>query len=189
MPKTIAGTLAALALVTLLAACRTQPPLPVLGEIPEFHLVAQDGRTFDRSTLDGNIWVADFIFTSCRGPCPLMTNRMRRIQKAVAEYPDVRLVSFSIDPETDTPPVMAEYARRYQADTSRWFFLTGDKPVLDRLGRDDFKLQSIDGTLNHSTRFVLLDRRSRIRAYYSSEEEGAIDRLLADLRRLRKEKS
>lgn len=180
---------AALPLVAILAGCRDKPALPVYGEAPAFRLTAQDGREFHRSALDGNVWVADFIFTSCRGPCPLMSNRMRRVQSAVAGFPDVRLVSFTIDPETDTPPVLAEYAKRYRADPSRWFFLTGERETLDSLGRDHFKLQSMDGTLNHSTRFILLDRRSRIRGYYASEEEGAIDRLLVDLRRLRGEQS
>lgn len=179
---------AAFLAIAVLAGCRNVPELPVYGEVPAFQLTAQDGREFDRSALDGNVWVADFIFTSCRGPCPLMSNRMRRVQSAVSGFPDVRLVSFTIDPETDTPPVLAEYAKRYQADPARWFFLTGEQKLLDGLGRDHFKLQSIDGALNHSTRFVLLDRRSRIRGYYSSEEEGAIDRLLVDLRRLRGEK-
>jgi protein SCO1 len=188
MPKIDIRIPLALAFLTL-AACRTEEPLPVLGEAPGFRLLSQDGNGFERASLDGNVWVANFIFTSCQGPCPVMSNRMRRIQTAVADYPDVRLVSFTIDPETDTPPVLAEYAQRYQADPSRWFFLTGDKPVLESLGRDHFKLHTIDETLSHSTRFVLLDRQSRIRGYYSSEEAGSMDRLLADLRRLREEKS
>lgn len=170
-----------------LAACRSEAPLPVLGEVPDFQFTAQDGREFNRASLDGNLWVADFIFTNCHGPCPLMSSRMSRLQKAVAEYPDVRLVSFTIDPDRDTPEVLASYAQRYQADPKRWFFLTGDKWELDSLGRDHFKLHMIDESLSHSTRFVLLDRKSRIRGYYSSEEAGVIDRLVTDIRRLRRE--
>ncbi len=179
---------AALPLI-FLSACRSEPPLPVLGEVPAFQFIAQDGREFHRASLDGNLWVADFIFTNCRGPCPLMSSRMRRLQSAVAEYADVRLVSFTIDPDNDTPEVLAEYARRYQADPQRWFFLTGDKWALDSLGRDHFKLHTIDENMAHSTRFVLLDRQSRIRGYYSSEEGDVIDRLVADIRRLRRERA
>ncbi len=174
-------------LLAFLAACRSEPPLAVLGEVPSFRFTAQDGRQFDRAALDGNLWVADFIFTRCHGPCPLMSAKMSRLQKAVADYPDVRLVSFTIDPDHDTPKVLAEYASRYRADPARWVFLTGDKWALDSLGRDHFKVHSIDGSMVHSTRFVLLDRRSRIRGYYSSEDEGVIERLAADIRRLRRE--
>lgn len=185
MPK---YTLLLTALV-FLAGCRNEPPLPVLGEVPPFQFTDQDGRQFRRASLDGNLWVADFIFTNCHGPCPLMTTKMRRLQDAVAKYPDVRLVSFTIDPDNDTPAVLASYAQRYRADTARWFFLTGDKWELDNLGRDHFKLHTLDASMAHSTRFVLLDRRSRIRGYYSSEEDGMLDRLLADIRRLRQEPS
>jgi protein SCO1 len=178
-----------LALAGGLAGCRREPPLPVYGEVPSFTLTAQSGEPFTRQTLDGNIWVADFFFTTCQGPCPMMSHKMRRVQDAVAAFPDVRLVSFSVDPARDTPVVLAGYARRCHAAPGRWFFLTGDATTLDRLGHDAFKLQNVDGSLNHSTRFVLLDRRSRIRGYYISGEDGAMDRLLADLRRLRKERS
>lgn len=173
----------------LLAGCAKAPPLPVYGEVPRFDLVAQDGRAFDRALLDGRIWVADFIFTTCAGPCPLMSRKMRELQDALSQQPDVRLVSFTIDPKRDTPEVLAEYGRRYKADPARWFFLTGDEAVLHSLGRDAFKLHNVDGTLVHSTRFVLLDGRGRIRGYYGTEGEDPVPRVLADIRRLRGEKS
>lgn len=171
----------------LATGCRREPPLPVFGEVPSFVLTSQTGEPFDRASLDGKVWVADFFFTSCMGPCPMMSSKMRRIQDAVAAYPDVRLVSFSVDPENDTPAVLAGYAKRYRAAPGRWFFLTGDRATLDRLGLDTFKLQSVDGSRNHSTRFELVDRRGRIRGTYISGEEDATARLLADLQRLRKE--
>jgi protein SCO1/2 len=176
-----------LVVAALGAACGTGSRLPEYGQVPDFQLVAQNGDTFGRGSLDGNVWVADFIFTTCPGPCPLMSTKMSRIQKAVAQYPDVRLVSFTVDPQHDTPPVLADYARRYQADPTRWFFLTGEPSALNKLGMHAFHLQSIDGSMNHSTRFVLLDRRSRIRGYYESGEDGSLDKLLSDIARLRKE--
>ena len=162
--------------------------MPVLGTVPDFQLTDQAGQTISRASLDGKIWVADFFFTSCQGPCPLMSHKMRGVQDAVAAYPDVRLVSFTVDPARDTPAVLAGYAKRYRANPGRWFFLTGQTATLNTLGRDAFKLQTVDGSLTHSTRFVLLDRHSRIRAYYLSSEEDAVPRLLADLKRLRQEK-
>jgi len=172
-----------------LAGCRREPPLPIYGAVPPFSLTAQNGRPFARTALDGQVWVADFIFTTCRGPCPLMSYKMRRLQDVAARYPDVRLVSFTVDPAHDTPAVLAEYAGRYRADPARWFFLTGQPAALDALGRGAFKLQSVDGSLIHSTRFVLVDRRSQIRGYYDSAEDGFLERIAADIAHLREEGS
>jgi protein SCO1/2 len=172
-------------LLLALAGCHSVPPLPVYGQVAPFRLVSQDGRAFDSTALAGKIWVADFIFTTCTGPCPLMSYKMRRVQEAAAEYPDVMLVSFTVDPKHDTPPVLAEYAHRYQARDDRWRFLTGETATLDRLARYDFKLGNVDGALVHSTRFVLLDGACRIRGYYSTGDgDDAVGRLLADIARL-----
>src|SRR5580700_7739284 len=104
--------LAALALVVALLACsRHAPALQVLGDIPQFELTAQSGQPFHSQTLAGKIWVADFIYTTCPGPCPRMTSQMREVQDAVLKIPDVRLVSFTVDPAQDTPPVLTEYAK------------------------------------------------------------------------------
>ncbi len=83
----------------LLAAtgCVRHPELPVYGQVPEFQLISQTGQTFDRRQLDGKIWAADFIYTHCPGPCPRMSSQLQRVQTAVAELPNVRLVSFSVD--------------------------------------------------------------------------------------------
>ncbi len=164
--------------------CHRRDPLPVLGEVGAFQLVAQNGEPFEPSLLRGNIWVADFIFTNCQGPCPRMTTLMRRLQQRA---PGVQLVSFTVDPARDTPPVLADYARRFQADTRTWHFLTGEAAELHRLSREVFKLGNVDGQLDHSTRFVLVDRTGRIRGYYSTQEESPVGRLVEDIERLRRE--
>jgi carboxypeptidase C (cathepsin A) len=110
-----------------LAGCRKEPPLPVYWQIPAFQLTAQSGQPFDSKSLEGDIWVADFIFTTCPGPCPRMSSQMRGVQSAVASMPDVKLVSFTVDPKNDTPTALAAYATRYRAEPGRWFFFTGDK--------------------------------------------------------------
>jgi len=163
--------------------------MPILGQVPEFELTAETGERFTRNDLAGKIWVADFIYTNCSGPCPLMTSKMRRVQASVASMPGVRLVSFSVDPDHDTPPVLAAYARQFHADPDRWVFLTGSHDTLQLLSRDAFKLTDITADLTHSTRFVLVDRRSRIRGYYGTADDSAIPDLIADIRRLAKEKS
>jgi protein SCO1 len=179
--------LAALAL--LLPGCRQAPPLPVYGEVPGFQLTAQTGRPFDRASLAGKVWVANFFFTTCTGPCPRMSAQMRQVQNATAALPDVRLVSFTVDPARDTPQVLAGYARRFRAQDGRWFFLTGETATLDALAHNTFKLNSVDGSLVHSTRFVLVDRKGRIRGYYSSSDDDFLSRLLRDLRRVDREAS
>lgn len=167
-----------------LAGCRKEPPLPVYWQIPAFQLTSQSGQPFDSKTLDGNIWVADFIYTTCPGPCPRMSAQMRGVQTAVASMPGVKLVSITVDPKNDTPAVLAAYAARYKAQPGRWFFLSGDPASLEALCRNGFKLGDVDGSLTHSTRFVLVDRNSRVRGFYSATEDGAVPKLLHDIRTL-----
>jgi protein SCO1 len=172
-----------------LAGCAAKPPLPMLGEVPDFHLTSQTGTSVDREALRGHVWVADFFFTTCPGPCPRMSSQMHQIQKATAGTPDVKLVSFTVDPAHDTPAVLAAYGKHFLADPGRWYFLTGAQSSLDRLGLVGFKLNAVDGSLNHSTRFVLVDRAGRIRGYYASSDDDFLDRLLRDLRQIEREKT
>jgi len=172
-----------------LAGCRPEAPLQVYWQLPDFQLTSQTGQAFDRKSLDGNIWVADFIYTTCTGPCPRMSAQMRGVQSAVANMPDVKLVSFTVDPQHDTPQALAAYATRYHATPGRWFFLTGSQAALEQLCRNGFKLGDVDGSLVHSTRFVLIDRHSRIRGFYTTSDDSAASRLLHDIRTLRAEKA
>src|SRR5579871_368630 len=183
----------AAALGALLALTACIPPktssLPVLFDVPEFQLTAQDGQPFDSKVLAGKIWVADFIYTTCPGPCPRMTSQMHEVQTELRTMPDVRLVSFTVDPAHDTPPVLAEYAKLHGADPARWYFLTGSAADLQKLDRDTFKLGNIDATLQHSTRFVLVDRKARIRGYYDASESGAIRKVIEDINALARDSS
>jgi len=161
------------------------PELPSYNAIPAFTLTAQTGAEFDsRRELSGKVWVANFIFTSCQGPCPVMSAHMQRIQKQVRSLERVRLVSFTIDPDRDTPEVLAEYGKRFQADPARWFFLTGPRETLQKLNRDAFMLGDIDASLEHSTRFMLVDRQGVVRGYYSSSDPKELEKLVADIRAL-----
>jgi protein SCO1/2 len=173
-----------LVLLLSLAGCRREPPLPVYWQLQPFQLTAQSGQPFDSKSLEGNIWVADFIFTTCPGPCPRMSAQMRGVQTSVASMRDVKLVSFTVDPKNDTPAALAAYAIRYHADPRRWFFLTGEQGALEAICRNGFKLGDVDGSLVHSTRFVLLDRHSRVRGFYSTSDDGALPHLLHDIRTL-----
>ena len=175
-----------LAGVALLQACsRKREPLQVFNTMPDFALTDQQGNDFSfASQLKGKVWVADFIFTTCNGPCPRMSRQMKQVQAGLEDAADVRLVSFTVDPDNDTPSALAEYAKRYQAATGRWYFLTGPKATLHQLNREAFMLGNVDGSTDHSTRFVLVDRQGRVRRYYDTTEPDAVGSLIADARTL-----
>ncbi|PYK42120.1 MAG: hypothetical protein DME60_00105 [Verrucomicrobia bacterium] len=168
-----------------------QRAVPSYGMVPPFQLVNQNGQPFGSAQLNGKIWIADFIFTSCRGPCPLISTRMSELQKPL-EKTDVHLVSFSVDPETDTPEVLRGYAEKLHAEPKRWDFLTGPKSAIYKLSHDGFKLAISDGSDAegipvHSTRMVLVDRQGQIRGYYEGTEADAMTKLLADTNHLLRE--
>ena len=173
----------------LLAACRpAPPPLPDFGAVPPFQLTDQNGRPFSPTQLAGHAWVANFIYTSCPGICPRMTSQMHEVQDAIAKLPEVRLVSFSVDPATDTPQRLNAYARLHHAKDGVWYFLTGSQQTLQALDRDAFKLGNVDSTLQHSSRFVLVDGNLRIRGYYDTSEADSIPRLIAGIEQLETQK-
>ena len=161
------------------------------GTVPSFQLVNQNGQAFGSARLAGKIWIADFIYTTCAGPCPMISGRMSELQKPL-EKTDVHLVSFSVDPEKDTPEVLRGYAEKLQAEPARWDFLTGPKSTIYKLSHDGFKLAVSDGTDAegipvHSTRMVLVDRHGQIRGYYDAAEADAMTKLLADTNHLLRE--
>jgi protein SCO1/2 len=161
------------------------------GTVPRFQLTNQTGQPFGSAQLFGKIWIADFIYTTCPGPCPMISSRMSELQKPL-EKTDVHLVSFSVDPDKDTPKVLRGYANKLQADPGRWDFLTGAKPAIYKLSHDGFKLAVSDGSDAegipvHSTRMVLIDRHAQIRGYYDATEPEAITKLLADTNHLLRE--
>jgi protein SCO1/2 len=166
--------------------------LPVLSQVPEFALLERSGRGMSLADLIGRVWVADFIFTHCAGPCPLLSANMQALQAPLRKYKDARLVSFSVDPERDTPPVLSEYADRYLADEDRWLFLTGEKPRVYAVIREGFQLGVggvEEGTdqIMHSLRFALVDKKGRVRAYYDGTDPVLAKKLLPDLMMLLKE--
>jgi protein SCO1 len=159
--------------------------MPSYGVVPDFTLTDQSNRTFQsKQQLDGKVWVANFIFTTCSGPCPRMTSQFRKLRDEVQDDPRLRMVSFTIDPARDTPEALATYGVTFGADPNKWFFLTGAQQDLHRLSRNTFMLGDIDGSLEHSSRFVLVDTQSRIRGFYDSSDAESIQKLTTDLRSL-----
>jgi protein SCO1/2 len=161
--------------------------LPVLGRVPGFRLVGRDGRAVGLGDLAGAPWIADFVFTRCAASCPLLSARMARLDRTLPA--GIRLVSLSVDPAWDTPPVLERYARSFRA-SRRWLFLTGGTGEVRRLSREGFRLALEPGTggapeaILHSTHFVLVDAAGAIRAYYEALDPRALARLAADARAL-----
>ncbi len=161
--------------------------LPVLTQLPDFQLIERNGQKLGLADLRGKVWIADFIFTRCPGPCPRMSSRMTSLQRDLSGNEGFRLVSITVDPDFDTQNVLAKYAAQYQAEEGRWFFLTGDKTAIHHLAKSGFLVGGVDDVTLHTTRFVLIDRQGRVRGYYSSSDEDELQKLRNDARALLRE--
>lgn len=207
--------------------------LPVYGAVPDFALTERSGRPVIAAALRGKVWIATFIFTRCSDTCPLQSAEMARLQGEFAAEEDLRLVSVTVDPEWDTPAVLARYATDFGAHPDRWLFLTGERATIHALAREAFRLgvveagplprspvdeafpslpppdggasaratagalpgaqrmlaQAGEGSplILHSSRFVLVDRASRIRGYYESGDPESLRRLREHVRALLRE--
>jgi protein SCO1/2 len=163
-------------------------PPPVLGTLPGFQLTDQEGRPFGSGDLTGRVWVASFIFTRCETVCPRITAQMARIQARTRNLePALHLVSFSVDPEHDTPERLAAYARAHRASPRMWTFLTGpagavqetvEKGLRVSMGRESG--DPSPAGISHGTHLVLIDGAARIRGYYDPEAPDVIDRVVRD---------
>ena len=148
------------------------------NNVPEFTLTERSGQSLDSAAaLKGKVWLASFFFTACPGPCLRMNSRLQEIQQALNKDKrgDVRIVSFSIAPEMDTPEVLRKYAARFHASEDHWFFLTGDREKIYNLARDifQFTVKKVDDPTDpnayiHNTRIALVDRDGVIRGSYDA---------------------
>ncbi len=179
---------------------RTSPAMPrqpVLEELarygpaPDFSLVERSGRPVSAGDLRGRVWIADFIYTTCQDTCPLQSRSMAALQADLKSYGELRSVSITVDPLTDSTARLSAYAERYGADPDRWLFLTGDVEQIRRIVQDGFRLSAapVDGAtpdpvVFHSSRFVLVDRDGQIRGYYDSNDPRALRRLRDNARGL-----
>ena len=163
-------------------------------KLGEFSLTDATGRTVTRADLDGKIVVVSFLFTSCSLTCPEVTKRMAEIQRLTTANADVRLVSLTVDPRSDTPPVLAKWGVRFGADTNRWFFLTGDKTALHRLIAKSFLAQdnsdpfnSMPGNFTGTERIAVVDRHGRTRIYFDGLRDETPAAVTAEIAKLRNE--
>jgi cytochrome oxidase Cu insertion factor (SCO1/SenC/PrrC family) len=180
--------LAALFAGITFVGCQAPPTDDKFGAVENFQLTERNGHPVKRDDLTGKVWIAAFFFSRCTGPCTQISGAMARLQKELAQYPNVLLVSFSVDPEHDTSAVLRRYADKFGADPARWLFLTGDQATIYRLSHDCFKMavQQNQGTertpgneVMHGTRLVLVDKQGQVRGWYDPTDEEK----LAELRK------
>jgi protein SCO1 len=163
------------------------------GKVPSFSLIDQRGRTVTERDFAGSPWVANFIFTRCPSVCPMLTAKFKALQGKLGDAHDVAFVSFSVDPQNDTPDVLAAYADKFGADPERWRFLTGSLETIEKTVVKGFKMHIGDPEphkgdpslvdIMHGEHLVLVDARGVIRGYYRAEE-AELEQLAEDLRAL-----
>jgi protein SCO1/2 len=192
----VGGLALAGALALTARSIRPRPSLQVYGHVPTLQLVDERGAPFTEASLRGHVSVVDFVFTRCTSSCPRLTARMADLQSRLASRAsDVRLVSFSVDPENDTPSVLSQYAAAVHADLDRWSFVTGasddvQKAVIFGFKVSDAKIQkgANDYDVVHGDWFVLVDRKGDLRGYYPTGTPEEFAKLVEDLERLENEK-
>ena len=160
--------------------------------IPPFSLQSQSGRTITSADVKDKVYVANFFFATCPTACPRMTSQLARVQREFVKDTTLRLLSHTVDPERDTVAALREFATRYEADSSRWFFLTGNKADIYRLARKGYKVVADDreggaDDFVHSEKLVLVDKQGVIWGYYEGLDSTSVNQLMIDIRTLQLE--
>jgi len=159
----------------------------IYHSIQPFKFINQDGKTVDQSIVNGKVYVADFFFTTCQTICPVMSKQLDRVYDAYKDENNLMILSFTVDPETDTAAQLKRYAQSFDANTKRWVFLTGEKPALYDLARTGYLLNNEIGTggpddFIHTQNFALIDKKGRIRGFYDGTLKEEVDQLIVDAR-------
>lgn len=191
-------------LLVAYACTPAEKPLPVFGErevvnndtvyhtIASFRFMDQDSAWITNETFAGKIYVADFFFTTCRTICPIMKTQMLRVYQATQDMPDVLLLSHTIDPEYDTVPLLRDYAKRLGVSSNKWHFVTGQKDSIYKIAQTSYFATAMedktepDGFI-HSGAFLLIDKKQRIRGKYDGTKEEDVNRLIREIKQLRRE--
>lgn len=198
----------------LVAGCshEKESPLPIFGSrevvakeengkkvidtvyhtIAPFQFVNQDSAVVTNATFANKIYIADFFFTSCRTICPKMKTQMLRVYDSIQSMPDVLILSHTIDPEYDTVGLLHDFADRLGVKSDKWHFVTGVKDSIYTIAQTSYFATAMedktepDGFI-HSGAFLLIDKQGRIRGKYDGTMPEDVDRLIVDIRRLRRE--
>jgi protein SCO1/2 len=167
--------------------------LPKLWQLPYYSFTNQNRETITSDDLKGYMYVADFFFTNCPGPCPTLSKDLEEIQQDFHDKLELKLVSFTVDPMRDSVPVLKRYSIKYHADPQRWYFLTGNRDSIYKLGESGFKLPIVQDDngqeqFNHSEKLVLVDGNGFVRKWYDGTNPAEVDSLINDIALLSIEK-
>ena len=182
----------AVAAIALQLTFKKSPPLPVFNTVPDFQLTGRDGKPVTLADLKGRVWIADFFYASCPGPCPVISARLGNLQGDALKGDDVRFVSISTQPEMDTPEALRQYAQKFHA-SDKWLFLTGDKEQIYNLANKGFLLTAVEqnnskeNPVIHSTKLALVDKAGKIRGYYDGADGTNTEQILHDIKVLSRE--
>ena len=174
----------------------TRPPslpsnLEKISQVPAFQLTDQTGKSITLEDLKGKIWAANFIFTRCKGPCPITVLRMQDLNTKLKKVRgNVELVTFTVDPEYDTPEILKAFSEPLGADPASWKFLTGTPDAIQKIvvtGLLQPLAKEPDGTPAHSSRIVLVDGEGWLRGYHDGLDPEAVQKLMVDIGELLRE--
>ena len=146
----------------------------VIKQVPSFDMTSHNGEPFNRDSLLNKISVLDFIFTSCPGPCPIMSNNMKTLYKQYKLHPDLQFISITVDPEHDSLDILNLYADVNGVNDNRWKFLRSEMRKVKKLSTNGFLFMSDNLPAGHSVKFVLIDENANIRQYYNGTDEASI---------------
>lgn len=159
--------------------------------IADFSLINQNGETVTQADYDNKIYVADFFFTTCQTICPIMTDHMLKIQKALAHDDSILLLSHTVTPEIDSVAQLKKYAMEKGVDDKKWNLVTGERREIYDLARKSYLVAKDNPyeefDLIHTENFVLVDKKKRIRGFYDGTDPEAIEELLEDIEILKQE--
>src|SRR5258708_10332215 len=172
-----------------------EPELPGLSHMPPFSFNNQDGKMITEKELNGKVYVAEYFFTTCKGICPKLNTNMKKLADDYSKESDFRILSYTVDPETDSVARMKRYSDSLGADPQRWWFLTGRKDSLYHLARSGYLLDdpknnamNINEQFLHTQFLALVDKGGRVRKIYDGLKKDELDELEKDIRTLLKDK-
>ena len=161
--------------------------IPILKPVPEFSFINQDGDPFTEKDLNDKITILDFIFTSCAGPCPIMTHNMTGLYRSFSQVEEVQFVSITVDPDVDTQDILKQYAKINGVNDDRWQFITSNIEAIKDLKKNGFMLYAEELPRGHAIKFVLIDQNGQIRKYFDGTEDASMAVLMKDITNLVKE--
>ena len=161
--------------------------IPILKPVPEFSFMNQDGDPFTEKDLNDKITILDFIFTSCAGPCPIMTHNMTGLYRSFSQVEEVQFVSITVDPDVDTQDILKQYAKINGVNDGRWQFITSNIEAIKDLKKNGFMLYAEELPRGHAIKFVLIDQNGQIRKYFDGTEDASMAVLMKDITNLVKE--